>query len=176
MKVLSYVICWLSGGWLLKGSVGFGHRFCSILRERKRKPPQKHLTVRNSLTAWQVVDLPGRLNEINLWFKAPQFCWKTTSSFGRAATLKRRLEAGERENFPMPEEIFLQAGIQSSKALSNSLQAELCSLLESLQNSLEGSFRLDSLNNAMWMWSFPRWRRLRHRSRPCQRWPHWLDD
>lgn len=67
---------------------------------------------------------------------------------------KRKLEAENTENFPVLEEVPLQAGVESDKDLSMSLETVICKQLATLQNSFETWIRnafladLDSINDA----------------------------
>ncbi|XP_042223912.1 protein ZBED8-like [Homarus americanus] len=96
------------------------------------------------------------MNEVNLPIQGPGVtimdAAETLQAFlAKLPLWKRRLEADNYANFPMLEEVLLQDGIESDKALSISLQAEFCRHLDTLQNSFKGYFCSGDLKVETWI-------------------------
>jgi len=103
-----------------------------------------------------LTDIFGHMNVVSLSIQDPAVTIMDAAEnlqalLAKLPLWKRRLEADNYANFPMLEEVLLQDGVERDKALSISLQAEMCRHLETLQNSFEGYFCSDDLKVQTWI-------------------------
>ncbi|XP_042227387.1 protein ZBED8-like [Homarus americanus] len=136
---------WLSRGQILKRLIELRAEVSLFLKEKESPLSQQFDSEEFIHGLAYLADIFGHMNEVNLAIQGPGVTFldaaeRLQAFLAKLPLWKRRLEADNYANFPMLEEVLLQDGIESDKALSISLQAEFCRHLDTLQNYFKGFF------------------------------------
>ena len=145
---------WLSRGQILKRLIELRTEVLFFLNEK-----QSQLSVDFEREEFihglaYMADIFGHMNDTNLSIQGPAVnmmdaAERLQALLAKLPLWKRRKEVGNYANFPILEDVLLQEEI--NKTLSSSLQTEICSHLETLQNSIHGYFNTGDLKVAAWI-------------------------
>jgi hypothetical protein len=104
-----------------------------------------------------LADIFSHLNNINLSLQGPAVTIvdateKLKAFLGKLPLWKNRVDVGVTANFCMLEELLSHCEeVQLAKSLNKEVQMEISEHLETLQNSFEGYFCPESLNQETWV-------------------------
>ncbi|XP_042236440.1 protein ZBED8-like [Homarus americanus] len=148
--------CFLHRGQILKRLIELRAEVSLFFREKESPLSEQFGSEEFIHGLAYLADIFGHMNEVNLAIQGPRVtimdaAERLQAFLAKLPLWKSSLEADNCANFPLLEEVLVQNGIESDKALSISLQAEFCRHLDTLQNSFKSYFCSGDLKVETWI-------------------------